>query len=78
MSKETILNAYVQARYRKWNATGDIDAGLWIKGENEKGGSPTDWEDRAIARHTKNLEKAERQMAAFSRRLKVVPVEELK
>lgn len=77
MSKEIILNAYVQARYHKWRAAGDLDAGLWIKAENEKEKKPTAWADRAIARHTANLEKAERQMATFARRLQVVPVGEL-
>jgi hypothetical protein len=78
MSKETILNAYVQARYHKWRFAGDLNAGLWLKSENEKEGKPTAWADKAIARHAKNLERAERQMATFAQRLKVVPVEELK
>lgn len=78
MSKEIILNAYVQARYHKWQAIGDLDAGLWLKTENEKEGNPIAWADRAMARYTANLKKAERQMETFARRLKVVPVEELK
>lgn len=78
MSKETILNAYVEACNRILGFQGDIDAGKWWKEEREKEGKPTAWADKAIARHTENLEKAERQMTTFARRLKVVPVEELK
>ena len=74
MSKETILDAYVKARYHKWQAIGDLKAGRWLKAENEKEGKSTDWADRAITRHTRNLEKAERQMATFSQRLQVVPI----
>lgn len=78
MSKEIILNAYVQASYKIWQLAGDIDAGKWLKSQNENEGKNTKWAERAIAIATAKQERAKRQLAYFARRLKAVPVEELK